>query len=331
MKILRRLLCGAMICLAFTFAVNVDASTMYTTKTVRIRKEASTKSAIVDTLAANTEVVVYGIEGDWADILYNGVDGYIHKDYLANNPVETTKKTTTKKSTSTTTKKSTQAVSATTTNDDGIEIITTAKVTKSRVNFRKKANGKVIRTFEKDEKVRIISQKSEWVKVKAYLDGKTGYIHEDYLYNKVSRPSRKKTIALWKKQAVQYCKDHLNDTYSQEKRDEEGYADCSSLMRDAFLSVTGQYIGGYTVSQMDNMEKYTYTINNLDDVAVGDIVYHKSGENENHTGIYIGNRKVINASQTKGYVKISEAPEGSTYWEIACKAAAYCYDLKYKK
>ncbi len=310
---------------------------MYTTNTVRIRKEATKESDIVDTLAANTEVVVYGMEGDWADVLYNGAEGYIRKDYLAESPVETKndkkeKKAAAKKPEKKTKKAVTKKTEKKTkTKSDEIVVVTTAKVTRGNVNFRKKPNGKVIRAFEKDEKVRILGQKGQWVKVKSYADGQKGYIHEDYLYDKTSRPSRHATIAQWKEKAIKYCEKHLKDTYSQEKRDEKGYADCSSLMRDAFQAVTGEYIGGYTVSQMDNMKKYTYTIKDLDDVAVGDVVYHKSGENENHTGIYIGNRQVINASQTKGYVKISEAPKDSTYWEIACKAAAYCYDLKYKK
>lgn len=201
------------------------------------------------------------------------------------------------------------------------------KINAQDVNFRKSRNGEVITTLNKNQKVTLLAMKNGWSKIKL-PSGKVGFVVSKYLSKRTEADIRHDQIVSWKAKAVAYCKRHLKDKYSQEKRDEKGYCDCSSLMRDAFQTATGQYIGVNTVSQTQKMKKYLYKLKGINSARYGDILYHLSGENENHCGIYIGDGAVINASQTKGYVKISYSDAKSTYWEYGCRAAAYCYDLK---
>ena len=49
---------------------------------LRLRKEASTRSAIVDTAYRNEVVVTLGKTGEWYHVLYNMQEGYMHEDYL---------------------------------------------------------------------------------------------------------------------------------------------------------------------------------------------------------------------------------------------------------
>ena len=102
----------------------------------------------------------------------------------------------------------------------------------------------------------------------------------------------------------------------------KGYADCSSLMRDAYKSASGKYIGNTTYEQLELMHSYLYSISSVRQATVGDLVFHQNGSN--HVGIYLGNGKVLHASQTAGKVKISTFSSSSRYWDTGCNAAGYC-------
>ena len=126
----------------------------------------------------------------------------------------------------------------------------------------------------------------------------------------------------YRTKAVSYAKRRVGDKYSQSRRNQKGYADCSSLMRDAYKSASGKYIGNTTYEQLELMHSYLYSISSVRQATVGDLVFHQNGSN--HVGIYLGNGKVLHASQTAGKVKISTFSSSSRYWDTGCNAAGYC-------
>ena len=93
-------------------------------------------------------------------------------------------------------------------------------------------------------------------------------------------------------------------------------------MRDAYKSASGKYIGNTTYEQLELMHTYLYSISSVRQATVGDLVFHQNGSN--HVGIYLGNGKVLHASQTAGKVKISTFSSSSRYWDTGCNAAGYC-------
>ena len=97
-------------------------------------------------------------------------------------------------------------------------------------------------------------------------------------------------------------KEELAINTASARRNQKGYADCSSLMRDAYKSASGKYIGNTTYEQLELMHSYLYSISSVRQATVGDLVFHQNGSN--HVGIYLGNGKVLHASQTAGKVKI---------------------------
>lgn len=210
------------------------------------------------------------------------------------------------------------------------------------VHIRKEAsvNSAICATIELGTPVTEIGKSGNWIAVRA---GETeGYIYKDYLSstqpssteeyegssedsaNTDTRSASTCDPANLREKAMDYAISCLGDTYSQARRDEDGYADCSSLVRDAYLDASGQFIGNTTVTQSDTMGNYFYDIENVYDLTPGDLVYHLSSDN--HTGIYLGNGRVLHASQTAGEVKISVYDSTSTYWEYGCNAAKYCID-----
>ncbi len=335
--IMRRTMAVLTVLLGLLFAFPVKAKTMYTIDTVRMRTGPGKSYDIIDTLGPDTEVEVYDKDGDWADAEYDGKEGYICLDYLTSSAEKARKaakkiareaKKKGKKSSAKSSgkKKSSKKKSAKKKSSTQAIPRGTAKINASDVNIRKKPKGQVIGQLDKGDKVKVYKSKGDWTKVQTG-GGTWGYVYTSYIGSMVSRTDQ---ILKWKDKAVEFCEDNLDAKYSQEKRNSEGYFDCSSLMRDAFIEACGLNIGETTYTQTENMADYLYKIDTIYDASYGDILYHLSGEDENHCGIYLGNGRVLNASQTAGKVKIKEYDGDSTYWEYGCKAAAYCYDEKNK-
>lgn len=315
--IIRHLLAWILICL-FSFSVfssEAFAKQLYTTDGVNLRSSADSSSEVYFAVEAGTAVTKTGKSANWIQVTVDGTTGYIYKEYLSD---QYSPETSSQDSSTDNDVTSTDSAPKTT------------YVNSTEVNLRKKANDscKVKAVLNTGDSVTILGQKGNWTKVET-ADGQRGYIFSIYLGEKketehTKQPSKSEVISDYRSGAISYGKNHLGDTYSQALRDTEGYADCSSLVRDAFLSATSKYIGNTTVSQSDNMSNYLYSIDKITDATPGDLVYHLSSDN--HVGIYLGNGKVLHASQKAGTVKISEYDSSNSFWEYGCNAAAYCYD-----
>lgn len=310
-KIARHFMMWSLICLLSfcVFPAKASAQQLYTTDGVNLRSGSDSSSQIYFAVEAGTAVTKTGTDGNWIQVIVNGTTGYIYKDYLSDHysPDASSK-------------------------SNGNSADSTPKTTyinSTEVNLRKKANDscKVKAVLNTGDSVTVLGQKGNWTKVQTE-DGKRGYVFSIYLGEKKQeakkQPSKAEVISDYRSDAIAYGKQHLGDTYSQSRRDQEGYADCSSLVRDAFQSATGKYIGGTTVTQSDTMSNYMYSIGKITDATPGDLVYHLSADN--HVGIYLGNGRVLHASQKAGTVKISTYDNSNSFWEYGCNAAVYCYD-----
>ncbi|CVI68797.1 outer membrane lipoprotein [Eubacteriaceae bacterium CHKCI004] len=120
--------------------------------------------------------------------------------------------------------------------------------------------------------------------------------------------------------AIAAARARLGDLYSQSKRNFPGYADCSSLLRDVFLSASGVNIGETTSGQIARLAAYKKPFSSL---QAGDILM-RIEPGSNHAALYIGNCQYIHASSTRGRVIISTYYPTSTYWTCCYDAAAYC-------
>ena len=168
-----------------------------------------------------------------------------------------------------------------------------AVITASSVNLRAKPSfsSRVKGSLSAGQAVTVCSTNGSWKKVQT-SKGKKGYVYGIYVRKSASssKTTAKKTT--------------------------------TSLMRDAYKSASGKYIGNTTYEQLELMHSYLYSISSVRQATVGDLVFHQNGSN--HVGIYLGNGKVLHASQTAGKVKISTFSSSSRYWDTGCNAAGYC-------
>lgn len=284
-----------------TFA---HAQHLYATDGVNVRAKPNSSSKILTSVSAGTSVTKTGSSGNWIAVKVNGVKGYIYKSYLSSKKVS---------STATSSSSSYRAV-----------------ITASSVNLRAKPSfsGRIKGSLAAGQAITVYSTKGSWKKIKTQA-GLNGYVYGSYVGKSYtsSKSSSKNTgsattAKTYRTRAISYAKSRLGDKYSQSRRDQKGYADCSSLMRDAYKSSSGKYIGNTTYEQLELMHSYLYSISSIRKATVGDLVFHRNGSN--HVGIYLGNGKVLHASQTAGKVKITTFSSSSTYWDTGCNAAGYC-------
>ena len=259
---------------------------------------------VLTSVSAGTSVTKTGRSGNWIAVRVNGIKGYIYKSYLSGS--KNTSTATVSKSTS-----------------------YRAVITASSVNLRAKPSfsSRVKGSLSAGQAVTVCSTNGSWKKVQT-SKGKKGYVYGIYVRKSASssKTTAKKTTTAssssYRTKAVSYAKRRVGDKYSQSRRNQKGYADCSSLMRDAYKSASGKYIGNTTYEQLELMHSYLYSISSVRQATVGDLVFHQNGSN--HVGIYLGNGKVLHASQTAGKVKISTFSSSSRYWDTGCNAAGYC-------
>lgn len=139
--------CAAMLSLAMVAPLAAFAENetrVITCGTLNLRAEESASSAILGKYGWGTEVLVKGVNGDWASVDVGGQSGYMYVKYLGS---------------------------------EGTTHSTAYVKTNSRgLNLRAEPNGNILGSYPRGTKVTVLSNNGNWSKVS--VDGKTGY-HAD--------------------------------------------------------------------------------------------------------------------------------------------------------
>ena len=140
---------------ANTQTKTIDYRTI-TGNSVNFRKGPGTNYSSLDKLNKGYKVEYLETIGSWIKIKYNGLEGFVHGDYVSGS-------------------------SNNNTSEGDNTIKTTKEVTGSSVNFRKGpgTNYSIIKTLSKGTKVGFISESNGWAKIN--YNGSMGYISSKYL------------------------------------------------------------------------------------------------------------------------------------------------------
>ncbi|MEE1228992.1 MAG: SH3 domain-containing protein [Lachnospiraceae bacterium] len=261
---------------------------LFTTDGVNVRKSASASSKIKTAVIAGTPVTKLGQKGNWIKVTVDGSKGYIYKDLLTTEAAATDTEA--------------PAEAQTTAAEAPTEAQTTAPEAPAE---------------------------AQTTAVEAPAEAQTTAVEApiaDSVADTENYTLKVSSVSEARSAVIGAANNHLAEYYSQEKRDEEGYDDCSSLIHKAFYEGTGMDVGATTVDQMDRMASYLTPVKDLDNVTPGDVLYHVGSEG-NHAGIYLGDGLVIHASQSKGQVYISSFETRGGYWTYSCNACQYVMDI----
>ena len=271
---------------------------------LRLRAQATTNSAILDTAQRNEVVVVLSKDGDWYKVNYNLQEGYMHSDYVS---VLTR---------------------------ENAELGYGQFLENSKVYTAVDPTSKVLDTANKDEKAYIIGVNTGWYKV--IFKDVIGYVpsnvlkltevpyenHDSENYPRFFRLGKSTGLApsadALKEEVlipstdgekiVATAKKYLGVPYVWGGASPSGF-DCSGLVYYVFK------VNGYSMYRTpeDQYRQGTYVSRN--NLQPGDVVFFYNtvpGTGISHVGIYIGDGQFIHSPNSRSVVSIARLD--NTYW-----------------
>ena len=258
---------------------NVSASSTYsryvTASSLNIRSKASTSSSKVGSYKKGTKVTCYGTSGSWTKVKYSGKTRYVSSQYLS------TKKPGSSTSSSST---STSAYSR--------------YVTASSLNIRSKAStsSSKVGSYKKGSKVSCYGKSGSWTKVKH--SGKTRYVSSQYLSTKKpgSSASSSSTSSSSSKgqQIANYAQQFVGNPYRYGGTSLTKGADCSGFTQSVYKKF------GYSIPRTSSSQRSAGKSVSWSQRKAGDLICYSG-----HVAIYIGNNKIVHASNAKDGINIT--------------------------
>ena len=262
---------------------------------VRMRAGASTTSQILGTYNTGTAMTITGESGNWYAVTYNGVNGYVCKDYM----------TTTQPAASTTPAASGSA----------------GAVKGNYVRLRSGAGTdySILGTYNNGTPLTITGTSGSWYAVT--INGKSGYMSGTYVAVGATTaaaapaaPAANNATAAAGNTAsttgnviVETAKKYLGYPYVYGGMSPSGF-DCSGFVNYVYM------LNGYSMNRVASAIYYndgTYV--DKANLQAGDLVFFSnSSEYVGHVGIYIGGNQFIHASSSRTGVIISDL--GSSYY-----------------
>lgn len=249
---------------------------------LNIRKEPSTSGKLVGKLPKNAACEILDEEDGWVHIISGEVEGYVSGEYLLTGMEAVAK---------------------------ARELVQKkAKVTCDSLKVREEAStdAEVIMTVANGEKLDVIEEDGEWVKVD--LDGQEVYVFGEYVEVSedldtaltITEVLYGEGVSDVRIELCEYAKQFVGNPYVWGGTSLTKGADCSGFVLSVFAKF-GVELPHYSVSQSQEGTKVA-----IEDVLPGDLIFYSNGKQINHVAIYIGNGQVVHASSPKTGIKISK-------------------------
>lgn len=280
---------------------------------VNVRKSGSTSSEVVGKLYADCVATVIAEEGNWVYVNSGNVTGYVVKDYLLLGD------------------EAEAAIAK--------KYAPKVEVTANVLNVRSGAGTgySVVDTFQKGDTAELLEQGKEWMKIcfKTGEKTKTGYVYATYVkvtgepkYGETLAEEKERIAAEKKaaaeaaaraeaerkaaveqskrdkaKQVANYAKTAVGTAYVWGGTNMSSGVDCSGLCYAAYKKY------GYTLPRVSrDMAASSALLSvtpNTSNLKAGDLVFYASGGRVDHVAMYIGDGKVVHASDYNTGVIIS--------------------------
>lgn len=185
---------------------------------------------------------------------------------------------------------------------EAAKLVTKGKVNSSILNIRtrKSTKAKKITTLKRGAKVTLLSNNSKWVAVK--VKGKVGYTQGKYIT--IANGATASATTMSKGQSVvNYAKRFLRNPYRWGGTSLTHGADCSGFVMSVYRHF-GKSLPHSSYAQRNVGRR----VRSLSKAKPGDIICYSG-----HVAIYMGNNRVIHASNPRDGIKITK---GAAYRSI---------------
>ena len=185
---------------------------------------------------------------------------------------------------------------------EAASLVKTGTVTSSILNIRvkKSTKAKKITTLKKGARVTLLSNNSKWVAVK--VKGRVGYTQGQYIGVANGGTASDTTVSKGER-VVNYAKRFLGNPYRWGGTSLTRGADCSGYVMSVY-----RHFGKSLPHSSYAQRRVGRRVSSLSKAKPGDIICYSG-----HVAIYMGNNRVIHASNRKDGIKITK---GAAYRSI---------------
>ena len=276
---------------AESYAKSLGLPKQATLKTnMNVRQEPSVSSARVGGAKEGDTFLITGDDGTWVSITFNGKKAYLKKSYL----------TITYKFKDVTPVGSSSSSSSSSNSTGSSSETKTGTVTASSLKVRAGAGTSydVITTVSKGTKLTITGSSGNWYKISIKVDGskKTGYVSKDYVSlgsSTTSSGSSSSSGSGSGDEIAAYALQFLGNPYVYGGTSLTNGCDCSGFVQSVFKHF------GYSLPRTSAAQSEGGKTVALDKLKKGDLLFYAKNGTVNHVGIYIGDGKIVNASNEK--------------------------------
>ena len=251
---------------------NASERTAYTTTKVNLREKRSISSEVLKTLKKNSKITVSGkSKNGWLKAEYQGKTGYIKEDYITFKSPESEKDSNTKDNQSKDNKTKDNQSKDNNSKDNDSKTDTSKNeekrtgYAKTKVNMRKSrsTSSKILTTLKAGTKITVYGKsKDKWYKVEC--QGKTGYIHRDYVvFDKSKVKKTKKAKQNNDSSAPSYFPEGKSITLTQTVNVRTSMSESADLVGLAYqgdvVTVIMSYAEGWTKVSWNDQTGYVKT------------------------------------------------------------------------
>lgn len=248
---------------------------------LNVREEPSEEAKLVGKMTKNAGCEVLEVVGDWTKIKSGKVTGYVSNDFLYTGD-----------------EANTVALEAMTT-------MATVNTTTLKVREEASLDSKVITLIPIEEKLEVLEDSGEWVKIA--IDGDEGYISKEYVVLSSELPTASSMTELKYGQGVsdirvsivEFAMKFLGNRYVWGGTSLTNGTDCSGFTMSIYRNF------GISINRTSGAQSSNGTRINVSDVKPGDLIFYGRGSTINHVAMYIGGGQVIHASTARTGIKIS--------------------------
>jgi uncharacterized protein YgiM (DUF1202 family) len=256
---------------------NVDTSNL------NVREEPSTDSSIVGKMTSHNACEILETDGDWYKITSGNVTGYVKSEYLY-----------------------TGAEALAIAEE---EVCTYATVTTEtlRVRSEESTDSDIVSLVNIGEDLVVVDEDEEWVLVE--VDDKEGYVYREYVSLSQKLTTAKtiteirygEGVSDVRVELVQYALQFVGNPYVWGGESLTKGVDCSGFTMKVY-----EKFGIYLPHSSRAQPSYGTKIS-ASEAQPGDLFFYGSGSTIGHVGIYIGDGKIVHASNKRDGIKISNA------------------------
>ena len=258
---------------------------------LNVRKEAREDAELVGKMTKNAACEIQEIDGPWAHIKSGKVEGYVSTEFLLTGE-----------------EAKTRAMQV-------MRLVATVTTTTLFVREQPNTNSTIITMVPIEEKLDITEGKEDdpWVKIQ--IDEDEGYISAQYV--KISQELDKAMtlkeleygagMSDTRVSLVNYAMQFIGNPYVWGGTSLTKGCDCSGYVQSIFRKY------GYSLPRTSREQARVGTKVSLENAKPGDLVFYGKGGTVNHVGIYIGNGQIVNASNKRTGIKVSNATYRTPY------------------